>query len=475
MKLKKTKIMKTIKQISKILIAILIFITSINSSFAQERKDTFEKSYKLNSTGNFIFSCYETDLKINTWKKDEVKLMGEIIIEGGEKDDQDKLIEVFKNPETSQSANSLKIETNMSTFTVIIGPFRKTTLVNGTKIKVKKYKVKYTLWIPESISFNLKSKYNTIDIATLTGKVDFELYDVDLTMLSYGKDSKFEMKYSSASIGKGGDAVMNIYECELEAIEMNDVEINSKYSKIDITTINTLDFDSYEDKIKIGKINSLNSEAKYSDYRINDDITNCIINLYDSDIEAKNIDQLVFTAKYSSLRALNINSIKIDNLYESKIDASIVGKFSCNESKYDKIEFEAITKSLDFISAYELNLRVGKVETSFESFTGSFKYGSIKLPLDPALEFSLKFETTYGKVDFPRNRLKINDMNFNDSKKYFEGQTSDNPKCKIEFKAYDTDFNLTGNIVSSTNPDNPKKTERPERTERPKRSVRSEN
>ena len=467
--------MKTIKQISKILIAILIVITSINSSFAQERKDSFEKTYKLNSTGNFTFSCYDTDLKVNTWKKDEVKLMGEIIIEGGDKEDQDKLIEVFKNPETSQSANSLKIETNMSTFTVIIGPFRKTTLVDGTKIKVEKYKVNYTLWLPESINFNLKSKYNTIDIATLTGKVNFNLYDADLTMLSYGKDSKFEMKYSSASIGKGGDAIMDIYECELEAIEMDNVEINSKYSKIDITSINTLDFDSYEDKIKINKINSLSSKAKYSDYRINDDITNCNINLYDSDIEAKNIDQLVFTAKYSSLRALNINSIKISNLYESKIDASIVGKFSCNESKYDKIEFEAITKYIDFTSAYELNLRVGKVDPNFESFTGYFQYGTVSLPLDPNLDFSLKFETTYGDIDFPKNRLKINDMNFNDSKKHFEGQTSDNPKCKIEFTAYDTDFNLTGNVVSSRNTDNPKKTERPERTERPKRSVRSEN
>ena len=66
-------------------------------------------------------------------------------------------------------------------------------------------------------------------------------------------------------------------------------------------------------------------------------------------------------------------------------------------------------------------------------------------------------------------------MNFDDSKKYFEGQTSDNPTCKIEFTAYDTDFNLTENIGSSTNLNNQKRTERPERTERPKRSGRSGN
>ncbi len=435
--------MKTIKQISKILLASIIFIISVNAVFAQERKESFEKSYKLNSTGEFSFSCYDTDLKINTWKKDEVKLSGEIIIEGGKTEDQEKLIEVFKNPEVTQNSNSLKIETKMAVSTIIIGPFKKTTLIDGkTTIRVEKYKANYTLWIPESIAFNLKSKYNDIDIATLTGKVDFELYDVDLTMLGFGKDSKFEMKYSSASIGKGGDAIMDIYDCEIEAKELNNVEINSKYSEIDISALNTLDFDSYDDEIEIGKINSLTSEAKYSNYRIDSDMKNCILTFYDSDIDAQNIDQLAFTGKYSSLDALDVRLVKITDLYDSNIELAKVGEFICNESKYDEIQFAAVTKSISFISAYNLDLRIEKVEPGFESFTGNFKYGSVRMNLDPALEFSLDFETTYGDVSFPKNRVKIKDMDFNDSKKYFEGQTSDNPQCKIQFKAYDVDFDL---------------------------------
>ena len=435
--------MKTIKQISKILLASIILFISVNAGFAQERKESFEKSYKLNSTGEFSFSCYDTDLKINTWKKDEVKLSGEIIIEGGKAEDQEKLIEVFKNPETTQSSNSLKIETKMAVSTIIIGPFKRTTLIDGkTTIRVEKYKANYTLWIPESIAFNLKSKYNDIDIATLTGKVDFELYDVDLTMLSFGKDSKFEMKYSSASIGKGGDAIMDIYDCEIEAIEMNNVEMSSKYSEIDIQAINTLDFNSYDDDIEIGKINSLTSEAKYTDYRIKGNMANCIINFYDSDINAQNIDQLVFSGKYSSIDALDVKSVKIDDLYDSNIELGKVGEFICNESKCDEIDFEAVTKSISFKSAYELELSVAKVEPSFESFLGEFKYGFVKLPLDPAIEFCLKFETKYGDVEFPKNKVKIQDMNFDDTKKLFEGQTSDKPTCKIEFIAYETDFDL---------------------------------
>ena len=66
-----------------------------------------------------------------------------------------------------------------------------------------------------------------------------------------------QMKYSSAAIGKGGDAILDIYDSEIEAKEMNNVELVSKYSEIEIESINTLDFNSYDDDIKIGKINSL--------------------------------------------------------------------------------------------------------------------------------------------------------------------------------------------------------------------------
>lgn len=72
-----------------------------------------------------MFSCYDTDLKINTWDKDEVKLYGEIIIDGGTKDDQEKLIEIFKNPKASESSSSLKIGTNLTQSTIVIGPFKK--------------------------------------------------------------------------------------------------------------------------------------------------------------------------------------------------------------------------------------------------------------------------------------------------------------------------------------------------------------
>lgn len=434
--------MKTIKLISKISFVAIILVISVNTSFAQERTESLEKSFQIKSTGDFTFSCYDTDLKINTWQKDEVKLTGKITIKGGDKEDQDELIDLFRNPEVSQSSNSLSIETRMASSTIGIPPFLSMTLVNGKRIKVDKFKVTYTLWVPENIAFNLNSKYNNIDIGTLTGDVDFDLYEVDLTLVSF-KKGQFAMKYSEADIGKGETAKFDVYECEIEIKDINTFSTNTKYSEFNIYNAETITLESYEDDFEIENLtHGLTGKAKYSNFMIESDVEHIKIDVYESDIEVKNIKELAYSSKYSSLKALNIGSAKCESLYETKIYAANVGSFSCSESKYDEIEFESISKALIFTSAYELKLKVLNAKPSFESFKGDFKYGFVTLPLDPALEFSLKFETKYGNVDFPKNRLKIKDMDFDDSKKSFEGQTSDNPKCKIELIAYDTDFTL---------------------------------
>ena len=434
--------MKTIKQISKILLAAIIVITSLNYSNAQERKESFEQTYKLNKTGDFSFSCYDTDLKINTWDKDEVKLTGEIIIDGGKEDDQEKLIKIFKNPKVSESANSLEIETNLAKNTIIIGPFKKITLVDGQTIRVNKYKAKYELWMPKSAALHLKSKYNNIEIANLTAKAEFKLYEVDLTLASFKKGT-FDMKYSSADIGTGETARFDVYECKLEIKNIKTFSANSKYSTFNVENTQMIAVGSYEDKFHINTLTEgLTGTAKYSNFIIKGNTQKIKLDVYESDVDAKNITELEYNSKYSTVKALDINTLKCGNLYETNIYASNVGSISCLESKYDKFHFTSISKSIDFESAYETTIKIEKTLPTLESFTGNFKYGSVKLPLNSALEFNLDFKINYGDVDFPKGRVKVNNMDKDGSKYLFSGSTTENAKCKIKFEAYETNFDL---------------------------------
>lgn len=436
--------MKTIKQISKIILVTLFLfgITAVNSVKAEEIQETLEKTFKVSKTGDFEFSCYDSDLKINTWDKEEVKLTGKITISGGDYDDQQTLIEIFKNPNVTKSINSLSIKTDLAKSTIIIGPFKKITLVNGKTIRIDKYKASYTLWIPKSIAFALKSKYNNIDIATLTGNIDFHLYEVDLTLAEFNKGN-FDMKYSSANIGKGETAKFNIYECEIEIKNINTFSANTKYSEFDIENVEMIAVESYEDDFKILNLSKgLTGEAKYSNFNIESNTEIIKMDVYESNIKVLNINKVDYTSKYSKFEAKDINILKCGSLYETKIFAANVGEFSCTESKYDNINFQAINKSINIGSAYELKMDITEVKSSFEDFTGDFKYGYVNLPLPALLDFNLKFDTKYGNVQFPKNRVKIINMDVKDSKKLFEGQTSDNFNCKINFKAYETNFDL---------------------------------
>jgi hypothetical protein len=434
--------MKAIKQISKILFAAVLIATAINTSTAQERKESFEKTFKLDKTGDFVFSCYDTDLKINTWDKDEVKLYGEIIIDGGTKDDQEKLIEIFKNPKASESSSSLKIGTNLTQSTIVIGPFKKITLIDGKTIRVKKYKAKYEVWMPKSAALNLESKYNNIEIANLNSRVDLKLYEVDLTLTSFKKGT-FNMKYSSADIGTGETASFDVYECKLEIKDIKTFSANSKYSTFNVEKAELIAVGSYEDKFKIENLtNGLTGTAKYSNFIIGSNTDKIKLDVYESDLEAKNITELEYNSKYSTVKALDIQNIMCDKLYETNIYASNIGSISCTESKYDKFHFASISKSIAFESAYETTIKVERTLPTLESFLGIFKYGSVKLPLNSSLEFSLEFMINYGDVDFPKGRVKVNNMDKDGSKYLFNGSTSDNAKCKIKFEAYETDFNL---------------------------------
>lgn len=443
MKLKKTKNMKTIQQISKILFAVLIVIISANSVIAEDIKESFEETYGINATGEFSFSCYESDLKINTWDKNEIKLVGEIIIDSDKKDDIDKLLDVFKNPKVIQSENQLNIKTDIAKNTIVIGPVKKITLVNGKTIRIDKFKANYTLWIPKTINFELKSKYNNVDIADLTGELDFDLYEVDLTLLSF-VNGKFDMKYSNAEIGKGKSANFNIYECDVEIKEVNTIKSITKYSKFNVEIASSISVNSYDDKFRISTLNKeLTGEAKYSDFNIESNTEIINMNVYESDITVLNVNNVSYLSKYSTFNAQNINSMKCQGLYEAKIFAAVVSDFSCVDSKYDKISFKEIKKSIDISNAYELDLQVELVNATFEKFYGNFKYGSVRMNLDPKLDFKLDFNTSYGNVDFPKNRLKINDLTIIEDSKYtFEGSTIENANCIIKFKSYDTDFEL---------------------------------
>lgn len=434
--------MKKAKQIVKMLF--IIIIMTKGQILAQEVKDSFEKKFNLKNTGSLFFKGYKSDLKINTWEKEEVKLIGTITIEDGKKAEQESLIKEFKNPSISSSTKKLEIETMEATIITqkkgIFGFYRSVTTRNGNKIEtISKFKTEYELWIPKSIYLHLNSRYSRIDIADFFGDADFQLYETKLNLMSF-KKAVFDMKYSTAIIGKGDVAKFNVYECEITAKTITTFSTDSKYSVFNIENSKMITVSSYEDRFFLTNLSQgITGKAKYSRFEIKSNIDEIDLSIYQSNVKIENTNKFILSAKYSEVIAKNIETFNVNKLYETRIFGAKIGVLACQESKYDKITLESIKKSIDFKSAYELKLDVSKTEKSLENFSGYFKYGYVEMPLDKDLDIRVDIDINRGKLIYDNKSFpKIEKVG---TRKVFKGENK-YAKCEIKIKSTDTNFYL---------------------------------
>jgi hypothetical protein len=437
--------MKNVRLTCKLIVLLtLLFALPAYSVNQDEKQDSFETTYKLNAGGTLSFRIYNSDLKVNVWKNNEVKLAGEIIVTGGKSEDRELLIAAFKEPEVKSESNFLDINTQFWKNMMSAGPFNRISLENGKKVSVTKFKASYTLWIPESIVFELNSKYNNVEIAGFKGIFNFDLYDADIHTGDFADNSHFNAKYSKINIGSSGNTSFDLYDCEITSQNLKDITITSKYSTYSLSSVNNLKADSYDDDFEITNLAGIEAKASYSSFILGGNIGNASLDLYDTDVKGGNYKSLDYSAKYSELAADEVVSLNIISIYDCSVKINRVTDFKCNESKYDDISLNTAANSIAMPVTYDTQLNVNKLLPSFSSFTGDFKYGAVTLSADPALSYKLSCETTYGSVVYPEERFTKNPLTYieKNSKKQIEGSTDPNAKCEINFTAYDLNFTI---------------------------------
>jgi hypothetical protein len=439
------KAMKNVKSICKLFLLLILFSSFALYSFSQDDKEArFESSYKLNQDGKLAFRVYDSDLKVNVWKNNEVKLAGEIIVTGGKTEDRELLIQAFKEPEVKSETNFLDINTEFWKNIISIGFINRISLKDGKKVSVTKFKASYTLWIPESIEFELKSKYNDVEIADFGGIFNFDLYDTDIRTGDFGDNSSFNAKYSKFVLGNGSNASFDIYDCTVTGKNLADVRIVTKYSTLEFSTVKAANIQSYDDDFDIKNLSGIEATAKYSSFLLGGEMSNSSFDLYDSDVKGGSYKSLDYSAKYSELAADKIGDLNIDVIYDCTLKIGNVENFSCNESKYDDISIGTAVKSIKMPAAYDIQLNVDNLPNTFSSFTGDFKYGSVTLITDPLLKYKLSCKQTYGSLNYPKERFMNNPLTYieKNSRIEFESSTDPDAQCEISFTAYDLNFTI---------------------------------
>jgi hypothetical protein len=439
--------MKYVRLICKsfVLFFVLFYSFIAYSMNQDEIKENFEHSYKLSPDGKLEFEVYESDLKVNVWENSEVKLAGEIIVSGGEAEGRELLISAFKNPEVQTGINSLHINTAFwKSSSSFMGIMIKTTLKSGEKVNVKEFKASYTLWIPESIEFLLNSKYNNVEIADFSGIFIFDLYDTDIHTGDFVDNSEFKAKYSALILGNGGNTSFKIYDCNITAQNLKNVEIESKYSTLEFSSVNSLKGESYDDDFDIKNLADIRMKARYSLFLLEGQMGNAVFDLYDTDVKGGSYGSLNWDSKYSELNAEKVGNVSISSMYDCILKINQVDDFTCTESRYDDIYLGTAGNSISMPDAYDIQLKIDKLSQQFSGFDGDFKYGSVTLITDPALDYKLSCKNIYGSVGYPKERFSNNPLIHieKDSRVQIEGSTDPDATCEINFTAYDLNFTI---------------------------------
>ena len=272
--------MKTISLFFKFAVILLFAGLSLNTAVAQtEKKNRLEMVYDISPSGSLMIpSVTGSNIEILTWDRNEVKIIGEMTYEGnGSKEDINKLLYAFNNmtAESSKDALTLNLNPIVSAY-LKKRSFRKSDLMivlyNGDEtstLVANHIKTFCTIWIPATLDVKIDSKFGKIKMASVKGNVNLTISNNDLVMGDFGESGIFNIKYSTASIGSGGTSEFKVYNSRINAAELKNLTIDSKFSKFNIAKANDISLNSYQDTYDFGMLNDIvNVSARYSTIHI---------------------------------------------------------------------------------------------------------------------------------------------------------------------------------------------------------------
>ncbi|NDK57316.1 DUF4097 family beta strand repeat protein [Pontibacter sp. BT213] len=220
---------------------------SAGVKFDAEKRKTFEKTYKVNSSDVLNIDNRYGRVHVNTWNKNEIKVKVDMIARAG------------SDSKASDMLSRMNIadgkEGNVITVRTVYEPSR----VSGPSSS----EINYTIFMPEANAITLKNKYGDVYLAALKGKVDVDVKygNLKCDRLSNANNT-LKLAYGSGSCGYINGGAVQIAYFDMNVAEAKELKGFSKYSELTIG--------------KLGE--ELNMDMKYGSFRVNN-ISNNVRNI----------------------------------------------------------------------------------------------------------------------------------------------------------------------------------------------------
>lgn len=246
---------------------LLAFFTS-SSLYGQQFNQSFhiEKAFKLNPYGTVEVTNKYGRVQVVIWEKDSVKLNIDYAI----RTDNAETLTKIKN----------SIDFNfVSTSEYYV--FGKTNFINNNNGIIKEIisiaknllddsqvEINYTVMLPRGATVKINNKYGDVYLDDITGSANITLSNGDFKTNSLTSNTLLDLSFGNATINtiKSGKITLNY--AGLEITKAEDLNIESKSSKIILDDLQTLKIRSKRDNIKVSRVNNVYGDAYFSEIYI---------------------------------------------------------------------------------------------------------------------------------------------------------------------------------------------------------------
>lgn len=157
---------------------LILILLVINFGFAQEFKKNIERNIDYNGQSINLDVSFASDIKVQTWDKNEVYLKATIAME---KEEHLGLYDL----DIDSGSNSIYIEENTKTYFETLKKERKSRYGKKSYWSNSEYEFTYELYVPKNVEFEVKSINGSLSSDEIVGDFRAELINGDIDIKKY--------------------------------------------------------------------------------------------------------------------------------------------------------------------------------------------------------------------------------------------------------------------------------------------------
>lgn len=325
-----------------------------------EKVKTIEKVFDISPDDILEISNKYGGINIETWDRQEVQFVIEIIVQAKNLDDADKVLKLIEI-DFDQSSNKLSATTNIESSN------------NWNWGGNTKYEINYEVLMPQNVFLNVSNKYGNTNICSIERDINAFIKYGNVDIDNQIRNVNLDLKYGNGVVNSASGLKGDIKYSNFNVIDARDINMDTKYSVIIIESADNINVETGYDQYKIGKTGSFTNSGKYDDIKIKDAGRVNITSKYtELDID-RLFTSLIIEQRYGDIKVAYVDK----DVEEISVNAEYTDVFiDTDESGYD----------LDLQGTYidsELNRLFETIEVEDDGknmiLKGKLKDGKIKI------------------------------------------------------------------------------------------------